>query len=284
MKTKLITILSLILISNGLFGQLNVNAGSDTSFCFNNQDSVKIGGKPTAWGGTEPYTYTWTVDSHLSAKQLLNDTTASNPIVISSFNDMTFKLTVKDNSGTVNYDSVKINSIQILQTLIYFNPEIDKGDTLTLPHNEFHYGIEPYSYYWKPNYNISDTNYSNPKAWPDTSVRYTVYVIDSIGCKSGHDYVDVSVNNTLNLNQIESDLAISKVFPNPINGSSLIYFQAVSKVNYNLSVMNANGQIILWDSFNSDYYNIGQRISTNGAYLYFIHDGDNIISVGRFIK
>jgi hypothetical protein len=285
MRTKLSTIIILILMSNTLSAQFKVDAGKDTAFCFNSNDSVKIGGNPTAQGGEEPYSYSWTAKYPGLAKDILTDTAAANPVIIDlSMGDITLRLTVKDHTGVEEYDSITINSVAILSTLVYYAPIINKGDTIVLPHNEFVYGIEPVTYYWTPDYNISNTTISYPKAWPDSSTTYLVYMIDAIGCQSRKEDIQVTVNHSLNILNSSENETESWVMPNPINGNSKIYIKTDHFKELQIKILNVNGQMIFSDHFSTTYYEIGNKIISSGMYIYLISDDNLIITSGQFIK
>lgn len=85
---------------------LKVNAGENK--CNNLKQGVQLGGAPTASGGSGSYTYTW------SPSNSLNFANVPNPIANPSINT-TYKLTVEDINGCVEYDEVKvfIDPIQI---------------------------------------------------------------------------------------------------------------------------------------------------------------------------
>lgn len=285
MKAKLSMIIMLILMSTTLSAQLKVDAGKDTTFCFDINDSVKIGGNPTAQGGEEPYSYSWTADYPGLAQYILNDTTAANPIIIDfSGRDIPLRLTVKDNSGVEEYDSITIHPVHFVYTLIYYAPVINKGDTIVLPHNEFGNGIAPLTYYWTPDYNISDTSINHPLAWPDSSTTYEVYAIDSIGCRSGKEDIHVTVNHPLDIVIHAENETESWVMPNPINIHSKIYIKNGPLKELGIKIINANGQLIFSDHFDNTYYEIGNKIVNSGMYLYLIADDNQIITSGQFIK
>ena len=289
MKTKL-SIIILILLSSRVYGQLMVNAGEDTAICANGWDfdTVEIGGNPTASGGVEPYIYTWstnyTIGSYIfGASYFLDDSTKSNPKVMCPTLDiLKLKLIVTDNQGAIAEDSITIRfSIFDYLTIecIYF---INQGDTVTLSGN-MGQGIGPLSFTWSPNYNISDTSMASPKAWPDTSVYYHVYAIDSIGCVSELSTCSIYVNTT-GISQINNDLIKSIVVPNPINSSSKILLNKSTMDNSSLHIFNSNGQTVLIDKFSSDTYIIGDKIIADGFYIYVIKNGSEIVSNGKFVK
>jgi hypothetical protein len=289
MKTRL-SLIFLILLSSRAHGQLFVNAGNDTAICSNGGDfdTLEIGGNPTAFGGVEPYVYTWStnylVGSQLfGASHFLDDSTKSNPRIVNPTLDfIKLKLTVTDNLGTKAEDSITIRFSVFYYLTIECIDFINQGDIVTLSGN-MGQGIGSLSYIWSPNYNISDTSAASPQAWPDTSVYYHVHAIDSIGCVSEISTCSIYVNST-GFQQINNDLIKSEVLPNPINSNSKIILSETIRDNATLQIFNGNGQTVLFDKFSSDTYIIGDKIIADGLYIYVIKNGSEMVSNGKFVK
>ena len=289
MNTK-VTLLFLILLSSRLFGQLQIDAGNDTIICVGvwGVDTTEIGGNPTATGGIEPYVYSWSTNYRIGsnsygASYFLDDSTKSNPRIINDAPDnLKFKLQVVDDSGTQAEDSIKIRFSRFGYLLMDCIAFINQGDTVSLFGN-MGLGIEPLSYFWSPNYNISDTSEASPKAWPDTTVNYYVYATDSIGCVSEISSCWISVNTT-GIFSIHDDLTNSKVFPNPITNYSTIKLDKVITNDLSIHIISATGQTVLIDKFYSTPYLIGDKIFNKGIYIYVIKNESGIISYGRFVK
>jgi hypothetical protein len=289
MKT-ILSIIILILLSSRINGQLTVDAGKDTAICANGWDfdTIEIGGNPTAFGGVEPYNYSWSanyiIGSHsYGASYFIDDSTNSNPKIINpTFDFLKLKLIVTDHEGAEAEDSITIR----FSTFYYLTFEcidfINQGDTVALFGN-MHKGIGPLSYTWSPNYNISDTSAASPLAWPDTSVYYQVYAEDSIGCVSEPSTCYIYVNTT-GISQVNNDLIKSIILPNPINGNSKILLSESTMDNATLYILNSNGQTVLIDKISSNTYFIGDKIFANGFYIYVIKNGAEMISNGKFIK
>jgi hypothetical protein len=289
MKTR-ISLIFLILLSSRVYGQLIVNAGNDTALCANGADfdTIAIGGNPTAFGGVEPYHYSWSTDYSIGSQSFgtsyfLDDSTNSNPKIVNpSLDYLKLKLIVTDDLGAKAEDSITIRFSIFYYLAIECIDFINQGDTVTLSGN-MGQGIGSLSYTWSPNYNISDTSVASPQAWPDTSVYYHVYAIDSIGCVSEISTCSIYVNTT-GISQMNSDLIKSEVLPNPINSESRIVLNEDIMKNATLHIMNGNGQTVLFDKFSSNTYIIGDKIIADGFYIYVIKNGSEMVSNGKFVK
>jgi Secretion system C-terminal sorting domain len=283
-------ILILILFSIRTQGQLVVNAGNDTIICVEmwGVDTTEIGGNPAAIGGTEPYSYTWTTNYTIGlytygASYFLDDSTLSNPKIVNDAPDnLKFKLTVRDNIGTQNEDSITVRFSRFAYTLEDYFANINQGDTVSLMHN-IGLGIEPLSYVWTPDYNISDPSISNPKVWPDSSVNYQVIAIDSIGCVSEPDIFEIYVN-PLGILMPEKIRCQSTIFPNPVDNNSVIFFDAAQKDKLTIKIINTKGQVIFSDKFSNNSYKIGNIITTSGLYIYVISNNTEVLTSGQFVK
>ncbi len=287
---KELSILFLILISTTTFGQLKINAGNDTTICVSAMgiDIIEIGGNPTASGGIEPYSYTWSTNYSIGSQffgtsYFLDDSTNSNPKIVNyALDSLRLKLMVTDNLGAKAEDSIAIRfSIFYYLTIdcIHF---INQGDTVSLFGN-MGQGMGPLSYTWSPDYHISDTTASSPLAWPDTSVIYRVYAVDSIGCVSEPSTCSIYVNSA-RISQMNNHLIKSIVFPNPINSNSTIILNEDNTDALTLQILNNNGQTVLIDKFSSNTYKIGNKRLGDGYYVYLIKNGLRIVSSGKFIK
>jgi len=292
MKTKLFTMILLIFTSSSLFCQFQIDAGKDTIICGSNE-SLRIGGSPTATGGVEPYTFSWSTefkDSYYQyhASQFLNDTTIANPILVhpslvSNKDEIKFCLTVKDKNGLQLKDSVVVKVSVMMHTAVLFFQYINVGDTVSLHSNLGPgMGIGPLKYSWTPNYNISDTSAFIPLAWPAINTTYEIVATDSIGCRA-YDKSNVWIK-PLNVSSLSNSKSQSAIFPNPINSSSVISIDKPVKETLTIKVFNSKGQIVLQDKMNDKSYNVGNRITQSGNYIYIISKGSEIIASGQFVK
>jgi hypothetical protein len=279
-------LLLLILISRQLSGQLHAYAGNDTILCSSPWDTVKIGGKPAAWGGEEPYTYIWSTHTktgslNWSASHFLDDTTKANPKLINPSNKpLKFKLEVRDNKGATREDSILVRFSRFKSLALDFYANIQSGDTVQLQHDIL-FGIPPLRYQWSPNYHISNTSVSSPRAWPDTNTMYKVIVTDSIGCVSWPSLFDVRIRPS---GVPEYSAFKSVIYPNPVDNSSAIYFHFPSPATLILKVLDSSGKLVLTDKFLNESYPIGEKNIKSGSYYYFIGVGSKTLTNGQFIK
>jgi hypothetical protein len=289
MKINL-TIVLLILFTISSYGQLQVNAGGDKNICLDDgiTDTIRLGGNPTASGGDEPYIYKWSTDYSFSnhswrASYYLDDSTTANPR-LSEFpaDSLKFILTVTDFSGNQATYSVIIRSSYFIYGAMEIHPSINQGDTITLS-TDILGGFEPFYYSWAPNYHISDTSICNPEVWPDNSTNYTVITRDKFGCPSYPSTCYVTV--TPSGNRIpEGIITQAIVFPDPINNSSVIFYENPAYKRLKIRTYNANGGLIFAGDFKDNYCKIGEIISVSGTYFYIIISGSEVMTYGKFLK
>ena len=85
-------------------GQCIADAGIDTLICLSNSGfiPIQLGGDPTASGGSGIYQYLWSANyagivNNYTASDFLDDTTASNPILVNISGDsLTFHLAIRN--------------------------------------------------------------------------------------------------------------------------------------------------------------------------------------------
>ena len=151
----------------------------DTTICFGT--SVQIGSP-----GMPGNTYIWTPAENL------DDPNRPDPVASPDAPITVYHLLVIDSNGCQNRDSITIYMLDPITVDAGPDVEICYGDTVQLS-STFD---ERYAYVWSPAYNISDSTSPDPYVWPDSTIIYTVTVIDTsvYACGTASDQVQVIVH------------------------------------------------------------------------------------------
>ena len=158
----------------GEIGGPSADAGSDTIFC--EGGSTTLGGKPSANGGTAPYSYRW------RPRKGLKDTTAENPEASPPVST-SYTLTVRDTNDCKARDTVRVR--------IWQKPDLNAGGTIkscarknpTLGGEPTSRGAgPPFSYTWSNASTLSSDSVPNPVSSTDDSTSYSLAVSDTNGC------------------------------------------------------------------------------------------------------
>jgi len=118
------------------------------------------------------YSYLWTPDSSLNVDSSIS-------VIFSGPNTTTFHFTATTSAGCKGTDSLTVRVLKHSFLVV-------SSDTAVCPHDSLNIhvtGDSLKSFYWNPNYAISDTTNPNPKIYPVGNVRYTVYARDSSNCR-----------------------------------------------------------------------------------------------------
>ncbi len=257
----LITIVLLISQITFTYGQFNADAGPDKVVCVGMYgiDTIQIGGNPTAFGGTPPYTYTWegsytfsngSYSYTLTASDFLNDTTIANPLVVYQSLDFVdtveFHLTVHDAIGSFCYDSVIIHYSMLMMTMQVYLFDIQQGDSIYL-----NYGINAWStfptteYLWRPNNGLIDSTNLSFWAKPEYSVHYYPTITDSAGCVfPAEDFYWINVN-PVSTNETEQEEFNILGKPNPASDFIRLTIEnGNEREKYNMIIINTSGQLV----------------------------------------
>jgi hypothetical protein len=125
-----------------------------------------------AFGGTPPYTFTWSPAASLSDPHSTSPT--ATPAVTT-----TYQVTAVDSQGLSGSGSILVQVT--LHVSASANPTtINQGQNAVLNANVSG-GSPPYTYSWVPVTGLSQTNIANPIASPPSTTVYTVTVVDSVG-------------------------------------------------------------------------------------------------------
>lgn len=291
MKTQYLKIvLSLVLAINlnAVKAQLTANAGSDTIVC--EYDTLQLGEFPSAYGGTPPYTYTWETTYTLGrstfyASTFLNNTSISNPLIISNLTNLetlTFKLTVTDALLNAAEDSIKITFSQYFDMMVDNFATINQGDSVQLT-NTTSGGVPPLTFAWVPNYNLSDYTDQSPWAKPDTTTYYDCIVTDAGGCHSSNgDIYEVYVSPLGIEENINSKFIL---FPNPSANEINIAYKNEPAKNLIVEIYSSTGKLVL----NRKIISFEKTVITThelpaGIYFISLKDDGGIVATKKWIK
>lgn len=162
----------------------NLPATPDAEICGGSSISI---GQP-ATGGTPPYTYSWTASTGTAPG-------GTPPQSVAPLTNTTYILTVTDNIGCVDKDTIVISVLPVLA----FSAGPDKNYcTNTTPvsiGNNATGGTPGYTYSWYPTRGLSpNASSATPTANPQVTTTYMITVTDSKGC-SVYDEVTVYVSD-----------------------------------------------------------------------------------------
>jgi hypothetical protein len=236
--------------------QLSVDAGDSLIVCSgDNAGEYSIGGAPSATGGVEPYTYSWS-GKHFDLKypsgkpmwifalDIMDDTTKSNPVIKDWRNVSeewtTYYLKVEDAVGNVQVDSVKIIKSAFWVHPIYKLPKtIYRGDSVRFFGDIYFINdFLPLKYSLSPSYGLTDTTDIYGWAKPDTSVTYCLQAINSLGCVSEKiPYWEIEVIDTIKnvaqsfIDEIKQWNIVSRLFETTNYYTSIYQFSGDSALN-----------------------------------------------------
>ncbi len=158
----------------------SVDAGSNLQICIG--EKALLGGTPTLYGGSLPYSFVWTPNDSINSISLSNPTV--NPIAT-----VTYHVTATDNNGCTKSDSITI--------VVHPNPIANAGSDITYcklanavigaP------AVSGLNYQWAPTTGLNNPNIANPTVNITESVTYVVTATNSFGCTDTNSIV-VTVN------------------------------------------------------------------------------------------
>lgn len=292
--SHLLILLLVVSYSNYSKAQLTANAGNDTIVC--EYDTLQLGNFPSAYGGSPPYTYAWETSYTIGANTFyastfLNDTTISNPLLIthlSNLETLTFKLTITDSLLNVAIDSITITFSQFFSLLVDNFITINQGDSVQLTHTTYG-GIPPLTFTWFPNYHLSDSTDEYPWANPDTTTYYNCILVDAAGCQTiNSDVYEVYVNPVY-MEDYEINTKIN-IFPIPSKSElTMEYINGFSN-NLSIEIYDTNGKIELTKELNQlrglllNKVTIYTKEIPAGIHLILIKDEEKVIATKKWVK
>ena len=206
---------------------LIANAGGNTSVCLN--DSVQIGGNPSATGGTPPYSYSWQPITGLDNPASANPNAFPTSLT-------TYTLTVTDGTGKSSMDMVNVDTLPL--------PMISagSGQTIASGTSTFLQGSGGVNYIWFPVNGLTNQNSAAPFAEPGFTTTYCVAGTDANGCIN----TDCMILTVI----LGDTIVIYNTFtPNGDGENDFFYIGNILKFpKSRLQVFNRNGKIVLEES------------------------------------
>lgn len=162
-----------------------VSGGSNATICQNN--TVTIGGNPSASGGTSPYIYSWLPFSGLNFDTVPNPTATPN-------GTSTYTLTVTDHNSCSSSASITVTVNPRPTVFAGVNSSICIGGSVTLGSDSTASGsVPPYTYSWSPSTALSSVTIAKPVSSSTSTITYTVIVTDHNTCSNSAS-IQVTVN------------------------------------------------------------------------------------------
>ncbi|MDF1576659.1 MAG: T9SS type A sorting domain-containing protein [Bacteroidales bacterium] len=288
MKQILVTALLLtgLLLSRPCRSQLIADAGNDTAFCDYKWEQASIGGKPSAYGGTEPYTYAWSTEYHYAghtfyASFLLEDTTVPNPVFTGPFTDSAkFFLTVTDADQNADMDSVWVRFSQYTICTGDCFHWINPGDSVQLGHC-ITGGIPPFRHVWTPGESLSDSTSERPWAKPLSNTLYELIYTDSIGCEAYWNCIITVTQSGIKTNDTGKENI--QLYPNPTSGLVQISITHPLHINSLLRFFSAEGRLVKEVLISDPFLTIDLSDLGQGIYFYKWIKADEVAGSGKII-
>ena len=184
------------------------DAGSDVTMVSCSADSMRLGGFPTASGGTAPYTYAWSPITGLRPSSV-----EANPYAGNIGSTTVYNLLVTDSNGCSASDNVVVFIVPSTLNVVISSGGsrswcAGTNDSVSLVAN-ITGGAAPFSYQWF-GYRISPTTTQVTSVSPDTAGTYvyTVVVTDANGCQTS-DTILVTVRPTITISMNSNDTICS---------------------------------------------------------------------------
>ena len=273
--------------------QLVANAGPDREICSGpwGTDYTRIGGSPSASGGTPPYIYCWHTSRKIhtevsiieyQASSMLDDTTSANPLVVNSLDSLTLVLQVTDANGATAFDDVHLTFSNFKTQPGYYSFSLERGDSIYLDYgSNISGGIPPYLFTWNSTNGKETTSDMSFWVKPNSSTGYYLTVIDAGGCSMQAQpmyYVHVTEPNSLIAG--ESNVTI---FPSPEKNLTSVSVNTTTSGKLLYEFFDANGRLVFKNLTNDKSIRINNDTFQKGMNVYKVTAGNDVIAYGKFM-
>lgn len=261
-------------------------AGKDGLWCPDQMEEVLVGGAPTAWGGVEPYSYSWDAAGYLNGSvqevnDLIDDPLGANPALISLSDSVAFYLEVTDSTGSVALDTVwhAFSNLSVCPDL--WTAEFFRGDSLQLEHC-VEGGMGPLSYLWEPAEHLSDTSVSNPWASTDTlSVTFELIATDTLGCEVRSEYM---VNySTTGIDDPSFPKDAVSIHTMKEGNRTILMIEHNLPESLTMEIFRADGSIVEILSVECGRQQKSLDHYSTGIYIYRFRDNQKLLGSGKLI-
>jgi len=254
---------------------------TDTSYthvtCFENNDATM---SISVEGGTGSYVYLWS-DVMGPAGPIRNNMAAGN-----------YWVTVYDENSCEVVEFFQIYQPDLLQVVLSNDISICEGQTVSVQAQQ-QGGTPPYTYYWDDGNGIFEAP-STFNVTPDSTVTYSVYVVDVRGCVSNTESMTITVSPTLvveellledNLCYHSCDGRAEMVLTGGIPPLSYSWSSPTNVLNnicaglYQVTVTDAIGCQVNTHFIINEPDTLSYNISTEDATCYNYDDGEAVVTV-----
>lgn len=272
--------------------QCIADAGVDTVLCnaFMGPEPLQLGGAPAAIGGVEPYTYAWSTHHtyvlggtvhHITASDILDDTTAAAPFLLHPWDDLYYTLTVTDATGAQCVDSVLVHLSLTGVHLGTYTFHIAPGDSVQLMEPNVFAEAAPLSIQWYPASDLDDPSAVQPWASPEVSTSYGAVVTDAYGCSlDGGTFIQVVVL-PVGLQEHRSEGGV-RILPLPVRDEAVVQVPEVF-VGGTFCVVGADGRLLRTDPIRSTTSMFDRRGLPTGYYVWQAMSPQGTHARGRLV-
>jgi len=189
-------------------------------------------------------------------------------------------ITVNPGVTTLYYVIVSQNGCSDLDT-VYVNiddPKPDLGNDTTVCASQsitLDGGAGNSSYLWSTGENTQTINIDSTNIGL-SSITINVMVVSTRSCV-GRDTITISFTDCTGLNDVDEDLFSIRIYPNPSSGKFVIESNETAVKDVRLSIMDANGKLIMNKEINNTTgrFNEAIDLSTQAKGVYFIKLSNN---------